>query len=196
MKFDNLKRTWLIICLLISGLAFIPEKSFSQCANVIAQGINIFPDGVCAPVQVQLQVWYRFLPNPAGVVQIRINWGDGSPVQTYATVQAPAGTYTTTQTHNYPAISNCSYEPYAFPVVDGNACGAALQRQRFSSWARDNENSGVLGIDPVLHEVCYGHPVDPVVFDDVSAFNCRIEVEPDKPNQQDRWVQFIYGTNY
>ena len=124
MKSDNLKRTWLIICLLIAGLSFIPQRSFSQCANVIAQGINIFPDGVCAPVQVQLQVWYRFLPIPAGVVQIRINWGDGTPAQTYATVQAPAGTYSTTQTHNYPALSNCSYEPFAFPVVDGLACGA------------------------------------------------------------------------
>ncbi|MGF1587444.1 MAG: hypothetical protein ACFCUM_19160 [Bacteroidales bacterium] len=46
-----------------------------------------------------------------------------------------------------------------------------------------------------LTEFCVGEDIVDFVFEDNTLFDCRVEVESTRPNQQIRHVQFIYGTN-
>jgi hypothetical protein len=93
-----------------------------------------------------------------------------------------------------PSEDNCSYIAEAFIVYDGIACSGTRQTQKFASWSTDNRNSGRLLADPELFRVCEGTPWS-LNFRDNSTFNCNVDIEPDKPNQLSRWVQFIYGPN-
>jgi gliding motility-associated-like protein len=134
-------------------------------------------------------------PVNASKVQILFRWNDGTGAETTVVPTSQGDTvFTATELHVYPPAGECSYTAEAFVVCDGVICtSSSHQEQSFSSWARDNENGGVIQTDPVEALFCEGEDVY-VKFRDNSNFNCNIRVEPDKPNRLTRWVQFIYGT--
>jgi hypothetical protein len=42
---------------------------------------------------------------------------------------------------------------------------------------------------------CVGEDIVDFVFEDQTLFDCRMAVESNLPNQRQRWMQFVYGTN-
>jgi gliding motility-associated-like protein len=144
-----------------------------------------------------MEVVYKFMTpvNPAKV-QILYRWNDGTGAETVVSPVSNGDTvFRAVESHVYPPSGNCSYTAEAFIIANGVICSSSSnQLQSFSSWARDNENQGVLQTDPAEALFCEGENVY-VRFRDNSTFNCNIAMEPDKPNRLTRWVQFIYGTH-
>jgi gliding motility-associated-like protein len=144
-----------------------------------------------------MEVVYKFMvPVDPAKVQILYRWNDGTGAETIVNPASVGDTvFTAIETHVYPPAGNCSYTAEAYIIANGTICtSSSRQEQSFSSWARDNENGGVLQTEPPEALFCEGDSVF-VQFRDNSTFNCNIIMEPDKPNRLTRWVQFIYGTN-
>jgi len=186
-----------ITALTLIALMHLPRFSYAQCSRIGDNGSDQITTGACAPVGLQMPISYEFdfpVSDPSKV-KILYNWGDGSP----DTIVSPSwnGTNTLFQdtiSHQYPLTGDeCSYTAYAYVVYDGEHCTSSAQLQSFRSWNVDNENGGEITTDPVVSQYCEGDPIFDI-FDDASTFNCNINIEHDKPNQEPRWVQFIYGT--
>lgn len=188
------------------GLVFLliqifAKTLFSQidpvCSLITDNYSGQITSGRCAPVTLTMSVVYKFMApvNPAKVL-ILYRWNDGTGAETTVVPTSQGDTiFTATELHVYPPAGECSYTAEAYVVCDGVICSSSSrQEQSFSSWARDNENGGVIQTDPREALFCEGEDVY-VRFRDNSNFNCNIRVEPDKPNRLTRWVQFIYGTN-
>jgi len=189
-----MKHTLQITLWLFFGL---PAIVFPQCALITDNFSGQQPNSVCAPVSMKMDVQYKFfVPIDPAKVEILYVWNDG----TGATTQVPAISqgdtiFNQTQTHVYPPAGQCSYTAEAYVIYDGEQCvSSSRQEQTFSAWARDNENGAVLTTQPVVEYFCEGEDIVNVTFDDNTTFNCNINIEPDKPNRLNRWVQFIYGT--
>jgi gliding motility-associated-like protein len=151
----------------------------------------------CAPVTLTMEVVYKFIvPVNSSKLQILYRWNDGTGAETQvAPISFGDTVFRAVESHVYPPAGKCSYTAEAFVICDGVICtSSSRQIQEFSSWAKDNENGGVIKTDPSEALFCEGSDVY-VKFRDNSNFNCNINVEPDKPNRLTRWVQFIYGTN-
>ncbi|HEX2934098.1 MAG TPA: PKD domain-containing protein [Bacteroidales bacterium] len=189
------------------GLAFllllwsVEETVYSQidpsCSLITDNYSGQITNSRCAPVTLSMEVVYKFMaPVDPSKVQILYRWNDGTGAETIVTPTSLGDTvFTTIQSHTYPPAGNCSYTAEAYIIANGVICSSSSrQEQSFSSWARDNENGGVLSTQPPEALFCEGEDVY-VQFRDNSTFNCNILMEPDKPNRLTRWVQFIYGTN-
>jgi gliding motility-associated-like protein len=189
--------TKLLTVTTLSASLFSPRAS-GQCALITDNYSGQVAGSVCAPVNLNMDVRYKFiLPVDPSKVQILYVWNDG----TGATTTVPAIThgdtvFTATASHIYPPADQCSYTAEAYVIYDGQQCvSSSRQEQTFSAWARDNQNGAVVITDPVIAQFCEGEDIIDVRFRDNSTFNCNINVEPDKPNRITRWVQFIYGTH-
>ncbi|MDQ3394563.1 MAG: T9SS type A sorting domain-containing protein [Bacteroidota bacterium] len=174
-------------------------KDFIQvCSMVGNTGSDQITDKTCSPVSLKMPVIFAFLTDvDPSKVKIRFEWGYNNQTTTYAaTYNASLNRYEATGSHIYSSslLGNCSYTAAAYLVYDGVACTATQQRQTFVFWSTDNENSGIVLINPLPYRVCQGISFK-VNFQDQSQFNCRLQVEPDRPNQVSRWTQFIYGPN-
>jgi gliding motility-associated-like protein len=168
-----------------------------QCALISDNYSGQVPNSVCAPVNLNMDVRYKFiLPVDPSKVQILYVWNDGTGATSLVPAISQGDTiFTATSSHIYPPADQCSYTAEAFVVYDGTQCvSSSRQEQTFSAWAKDNENGAVVITDPVVAQFCEGEDIVNVTFADNSTFNCNINIEPDKPNRITRWVQFIYGT--
>jgi gliding motility-associated-like protein len=182
--------------ILLVGLS-VTTSIYGQCSRIGDNGSDQITSGFCAPVTLQMPVSYAFdVSVDPSKIQILYNWGDGSP-DTLVTPGAFNGNklFMDTITHVYPQTGpDCSYTATAYVVYDGDHCTSSSQTQSFRSWNIDNQNGAYLATDPAIARFCEGETVYQI-FADASFFNCNILVEHDKPNQEARWVQFVYGTN-
>ncbi len=169
-----------------------------QCSLITKNGSSQDPSSVCTPVNFTMNAWYKFLiPVDTSLVEILFEWNDG-----FGSTTTVSGHWGGTQdsvyaeaSHVYPPTNVCSRTARAYLIYDGEICSSSgMQEQSFSTWGTDEENSGVLYIEPPVAYFCEGDPINNVVFDDNSTFNCNITIEPDKPNRYYRWVQFVYNT--
>jgi gliding motility-associated-like protein len=172
-------------------------RATGQCALITDNFSGQVAGSVCAPVNLNMDVRYKFiLPVDPSHVQILYVWNDGTGATTLIPAISQGDTiFTAAATHIYPPADQCSYTAEAYVVFDGQQCvSSSRQEQTFSAWARDNQNGAILITDPVVAQFCEGEDIVDVRFTDNSTFNCNVNIEPDKPNRITRWVQFIYGT--
>lgn len=179
-------------------VSLLSPRAAGQCALITDNYSGQVAGSVCAPVNLNMDVRYKFmLPVDPSRVQILYIWNDGTGATTLIPAASQGDTvFTATASHLYPpANDHCSYTAEAYVVYDGQQCvSSSRQEQTFSAWARDNQNGAVIITDPVIAQFCEGEDIIDVQFRDNSTFNCNLTIEPDKPNRITRWVQFIYGT--
>lgn len=191
------KRWFLGLLFIYSSHGIVLSQIDPSCSLITDNYSGQITNSRCAPVTLTMEVVYKFMVpvNPAKV-QILYRWNDGTGAETVVTPTSQGDTiFTTIQSHVYLPSGQCSYTAEAFIIADGVICtSSSHQEQSFSSWAKDNENGGVLVTEPPEARFCEGEDIY-VEFRDNSSFNCNINIEPDKPNRLTRWVQFIYGTN-
>ena len=170
----------------------------AQCSLITKNGSFQDPKTVCAPVDFTMNVWFKFLiPVDTSRVKILFVWNDGTGATTTknGTWNAGLDSVWAEASHLYPPTNECSRTADAYVVFDGSRCtSSGHQEQTFSTWGTDEQNGGVLRINPPVAYFCEGENIVNVTFADASTFNCNINIEPDNPNRYFRWVQFIYNT--
>ncbi|MDZ7648920.1 MAG: hypothetical protein U5K54_18100 [Cytophagales bacterium] len=174
------KRFLFVVAILI--LSLISVRSYSQCGGIMEPGFAFLTSSRgCAPFTVNIQTLY--LSSVPGT-QYYINWGDGTPEETYTQVAAGG----VNLVHTYPNTSvNCGYDG----VIDAsNACnprGSVVPiNTQVIVWTND-----VISINPAVFRVCQGYATD-VLFTDDSDWNCFPRAT--RENNEPRWIQWIYGT--
>ena len=201
MRITSLYTTFWI--LLLAGL--LPWNALGQCNQLRPQrDIQFNTDQDCAPSTVTnftIKYFFNSAQVP-GDITIHFEWNDplGSATDIVGGALVTNPPFFTefqgTGTFMYPANNDCSFLPTASVIIAGTPCPTSDEEQTVFSWARDNEFGGVLSITPGTFDVCFDNPVTSAIFQDNSTFNCNLAQEPDNPNQQTRYVQFVYGTNH
>lgn len=170
---------WLLAVVLLGGSFF---QAWAQCGGVLEPGFAFLTSSRgCAPFTVNIQTIY--LASVPGT-QYFVQWGDGTPEETY--VQAGPGGVT--MTHTYPLASvNCGYDV----LIDAaNACnprGSVVPiNTQVIVWTRD-----VVSINPGTVRVCAGFAAD-LQLTDNSTWNCFPRAT--RENSEPRWIQWQYGT--
>ncbi len=201
-----------VIALSLVCFFLFNQRASAQCSNLSGSFVNdLRVASLCAPTPVTWNVEFEFLFSVSVAdtdkVYINIRWND--PGNNQVTVQAsPNGNrrrFSVSESFTYPATGgDCSYEPIAFACwdADGNGiisgaevCVGSRIEATLSSWSTDDSNGGTLAINPAQEDICVDDSALNFQFQDATFPNCEVTVEPDVPNQQTRWVQFIYGTN-
>ncbi len=182
------------------------NKGYSQCSALTNNvTIDFQTTGQCAPVEVtSFDITYKFsIPQNINDIEIVIEWDDPGNSTTSFTVANGGLTvsngdrdFQAVGSFPYPTNESCRFEPFAIISVDGTICAGSIQPQTVNSWSADNDFGGIIAINPDEFNVCEGDGFTNIRFADNSTFNCNINVEPDDPNRQPRYVQFIYGTNH
>ena len=154
------------------------------------------------------------LYNPINA-RLRVAWGDpGNSVTNYVFSENFSGgrsfirvnpnqaTQIPATNFNYPNPDGvCAYTATVSPTffVSGLNCpiGALVQQRTFQSYSTDNRNTGLLRLNdnPVNSRlVCLGTNAN-LNFVDATDLNCRagIGLPNPSPNEQRRWVRFVYG---
>lgn len=160
----------------------ITGQVYAQCGGIMEPGFAFLTSSKgCAPFTVNIQTLY--LSSVPGT-QYYVNWGDGTPEETY--VQVAAGGVNIS--HNYPnSPINCGYDV----IIDAsNACnprGSVVPvLTQVVVWTND-----VIAVTPTVYRVCQGFAAD-VLFTDNSTWNCFPRLT--RENNEPRWIQWIYGT--
>ncbi|GAG77680.1 unnamed protein product, partial [marine sediment metagenome] len=165
-----------------------------------AQSIGIIGDpGTCAPVSPTLNVSYTIkkayrnsINFNAGKLFIRVDWNDpANTMINYVTTETSLGScvFYIEENFSYPTGgTECIYTALAYPFYDFPPAlwcsgGGRTQQQTFITYDCDNAGSGQLEMTPNIIEICLYSDIDSL-FDDATLMNCRIEVEPDHPNQK------------
>ncbi len=199
-----LKRLYLLF-LLVVGIS-VGQAVYGQCSLLSGNTTEDFQtSGVCGPTTVTWTITYDFIaPVDPSLTYIRFNWNDPGTNRTTLLATPSAGNtkFTATASFTYPVGGNCIYEPIVVlsydQDMDGNlnnsTCFSSAIQKTVSSWQDDNSNGGILAINPLNQPVCYEDSTVAFQFQDATFPNCDVSVEPDRPNQLTRWVQFIYGT--
>src|SRR5512133_1432349 len=167
-------------------VSLFSPKVESQCALITDNYSGQVTNSVCAPVNLNMDVRYKFmLPVDPSRVQILYVWNDGTGATNLVPAVSQGDTvFTASASHIYPPADQCSYTAEAYVVFDGQQCvSSSRQEQTFSAWARDIENGAVVTTDPIVAQFCEGEDIIDVRFRDNSTFNCNIGIEPDKPNR-------------
>jgi PKD repeat protein len=181
------------ILLYIALLSMIPFMGKAQNCSTFSKANSIVPDKLCSPVQVVWDVTYVGVNNAGTLVEIRYVWDDGSS-ETVPAIESVAGTFTASASHTYVSQDDrCNHHPLATLVVNGELCTSSSQEQIVTIWDTDNENGGHVNADPNVFPVCVGSGAT-MRFDDGTLFNCVPPQENDVPNEDTRWIQWVYGT--
>lgn len=193
----NQRNTTIRVVLFSLLFTLIFNISFGQDCSYLSKANDIIPVGKCAPVDVSWEIIYRGVNDKGtAVVQIQYDWDDGNPVEIVnATLTNPATReWTTTKSHVYPNTgSQCNYHPRATLIVNGILCTSSVQEQIVTVWDTDDRNGGYLAVTPNPKPICVGN--DALFhFTDESQWNCTPPDENDDINNEDRWIQWIYGT--
>lgn len=197
------KRSFLILLLLVSATAGLQ----AQCDRLKSTfSIDFSTDQDCAPVAVtEFGVTYSFSsPQDPATIQIIYEWND--PTNAITIVDAFSGglvvgggntTFSAMANRLYTENNGqCTISPTVSLFINGSQCTSSIQTQNAFFWGDDEESNGVLALNPQQWDVCYNNPVVNAKFFDASEFNCNVIVEPDHPNDRERHVQFVYGTNH
>lgn len=197
-----LNRT-LVIFLVFFLISF---TAASQCNTLRPQiDISFNTDQDCAPVAVtQFQVTFFFnAAQDPNSISILYEWNDPANTTTLVDVSngmmPTAGNTAFTANATFTYFDNsgqCSIVPSVSILIDGVVCPTSTQTQTAFFWGTDEQANGIVTLDPVNWDVCFGNAVVNATFEDASEFNCNINVEPDQPNRLPRHVQFVYGTNH
>ncbi len=198
-------------------LAFGPQAAVNDiivdCSMLTGvQGISVDAlSGPCAPVSVTITLFWEWSRQARNSINFsnsqysRIDWGDpANTVANYTLTETALGNgiFQGTRSFTYPLVgTECVYDITAFPVSAPQgvqplvwcAGGSATMTQSLTNWNTDNLATGILAINPDLYEVCLGQDFT-LTLDDATLFNCRKDIEPNKPNIGPRFVQFVYGT--
>jgi len=171
-------RRFLVLALVL----FAAQEARSQCGGILEPGFAFLTSSRgCAPFTVNLQTIY--LASVPGT-QYFVDWGDGTPEETYTQV-GPTGV---TMSHTYPLASiNCGYDV----VIDAsNGCnprGSVVPiNTQVIVWTND-----VVTINPGTIRVCAGFAAN-LQFTDNSTWNCFPRAT--RENNEPRWIQWQYGT--
>lgn len=181
------------------------------------------PGALCSPRSLDWQVEYTGINYrlPDFPPRIIIDWADGLVETLVPTLVDPTETNMAKQlwrvvrnhVYNYSGGSAPSTTPgerctYTMRTTWGigtsNCFSTGFQSQKFTVW--DRENNVNLGTHDINHDptstgfevgenvnVCQGD-TNPVRLRDATDFNCTPPLENPQPNDQARWVQFVYGT--
>lgn len=181
-------------CCLFLAIFVVPGLKAQYCDNV-QQGNNMVRDKTCAPVKADWDIWYFGFNYTGTDVEIRIDWDDGNtPEIVEATYNAALARWEASVSHTYPTKGDkCNYETRTTLIVDGVECTSSVQTQQVTVWDMDDENGGILSIDPEIFPICLGDD-GTVTFRDASLWNCVPPNEEDRKNTNSRWIQWIYGT--
>jgi gliding motility-associated-like protein len=178
----------------------------AQCNALNTNRSIIFKtDQNCAPVTVtQFELTYNFTTaqDPASI-EIVYEWNDPTNrvdvvnIGNGLTVDGTAKSFTANRSMTYNTNNGqCAIQPTAYVRINGVICPSSTQTQTAYFWENDDTGNGNLALAPPEWDVCYNDAVVNATFRDATEFNCNISVEPDKPNQAERHVQFVYGTNH
>ncbi len=188
------KRLLLNIAVLFFGVII----ASAQDCNITSKANDILPDKLCAPVSLTWEVTYRGVNDAGMTVEIQVDWDDGNPVelQTASNTNVSLQEWKYTFSHVYPIGGNkCNYQPKASLVIGGTVCTSSIQEQNVTVWDTDDNNGGVLEINPPVFPICVGSDGG-TVFTDNSIWNCTPNGgENDNINGKTRWTQWVYGTN-
>jgi len=163
-------------------LSVFSTNSYAQCGGILEPGFAFLSSSRgCAPFTVSIQTLY--LSSVPGT-QYFIDWGDGTPEETYTQV-GPAGV---TISHTYPNTSvNCGYDLLIDASNGCNPRGSVVPiNTQVIVWTND-----VISINPNVFRVCQGYAAD-VLFTDDSDWNCFPRAT--RENNEPRWIQWLYGT--
>ncbi|HNP18578.1 MAG TPA: PKD domain-containing protein [Fulvivirga sp.] len=199
------KKIGLFLIVLISTV-FTSIEVLGQCSLLRSQiDVSFNTDQDCAPVQVTdftITYYFNAAQNPNDI-EIRFEWNDpGNQISTVnignGLVAGPGNTSFTASAPNFTYFINndCSIRPTAYIYINGTLCPTSQEIQLSPFWGTDEDGNGNLFVNPTNYDVCFNNPVVNAVFVDNSEFNCRVQVEPDRPNQLTRNMQFVYGTNH
>src|SRR5512145_573637 len=100
-------------------------QAMGQCALITDNYSGQVAGSVCAPVNLNMDVRYKFiLPVDPSLVQILYVWNDGTGATTLIPALSQGDTiFTATAAHMYPpANDHCSYTAEAYVVYDGQQC--------------------------------------------------------------------------
>jgi PKD repeat protein len=184
------KRTVLLHIILLLSLPFLGR---GQNCTTLSKANNMIPDKLCSPVSVQWDVTYTGVNNAGTIVEILYDWDDGS-TETLVATETVAGTFTANASHTYVSQDDrCNHHPLATLVVNGVVCTSSEQEQIVTIWDTDNANGGEVEAEPNVFPVCVGSGAT-MRFDDGTLFNCVPPQERDVPNEDTRWIQWVYGT--
>lgn len=192
----NQHNTTTRVALFIFLFLLVSNVSFGQDCSYLSKANDIIPLGKCAPVNVSWEIIYRGVNDNGSLVQIRYDWDDGKPAQIVPATLTNVGLreWTATHTHIYPNTGNqCNYHPRATLIVNGVVCTSSVQEQIVTVWDTDDKNGGELRVSPETYPICVGN--DALFhFTDNSQWNCTPPDERDVVNDENRWIQWIYGT--
>lgn len=197
------KRSLLILVLIVFAAAGVS----AQCDRLRSTfSIDFSTDQDCAPVEVtQFEITYSFSsPQDPATIQIVYEWND--PTDDVTVVDILSGglvvgggntTFTATANRLYTENSGqCTIQPTVSLFINGVQCTSSIQTQTAFFWGDDEESNAIMALNPLEWKVCFDNPVIDARFSDASEFNCNVNVEPDHPNDRERHVQFVYGTNH
>ena len=180
---------------------------YAQCSSLRPQiNFSFNTDQDCAPVTVtDFTVTYFFnTPQNPNDIEIRFEWND--PGNNFDVVNIGSGLITNIDNDEFTASAptftyfdndgQCTIIPTAYIYINGAVCPTSQEVQTAFFWGTDEQANAELFVNPTNYEVCFNNPVVNAVFTDNSEFNCNRNVEPDRPNEQPRHVQFVYGTGH
>lgn len=180
----------LIVCLLT---ILIPVRVTSQSCTILNKGNNMVRDRLCSPIDVSWEVFYIGVNNGGTLVEIHYDWDDGSS-ETVTATEDSVGTFVAVANHTYISQDDrCNYHPVATLVVNGVMCQSSSQEQIVTIWDDDDHNGGRVNAAPNVYPVCVGNGAT-MQFADDTRFNCVPPQERDDPNEETRWIQWVYGT--
>lgn len=196
------KRLFLVLIFSILG----GPAAWAQCQALSTNFSLIFKtDRECAPVEVtEFSVTYNFnTPQVPGDIQIVYQWND--PLNSVTSVELGTGLIVSPDNRSFTANATkvytdhnglCTIQPTAMLFINGVACPSSMQAQIAPFWGTDRQANGDVAIQPEEWDVCHGNAVVDAQFSDASEFNCNRQAFPDAPNEAERHVQFVYGTNH
>lgn len=196
------KKSLLIVFLIVAATASLR----AQCDRLRSTfSIDFSTDQDCAPVEVtEFEITYSFSsPQDPSTIEIVYEWND--PTNAVTIVDLASGLTVGGGNTTFTAMANrlytenngqCTIRPTVSLFINGIQCTSSIQTQSAFFWGHDEESNGVMQMNPQQWEVCFDNAVVNARFVDASEFNCNINVEPDHPNDRERHVQFVYGTNH
>ncbi len=197
-----MNRWYLMLLFFVSAAG----HSLAQCNQLRPQrDVSFNTDQDCAPVTVtQFTITYYFnIPQDPARIRIRYVWND--PLGTVSEVHsgngltAGAGNTSFTATAGLTYNDNngqCNILPTAYILFDNQPCTSSEEQRSAYFWGTDEQANGILAMAPQTWDVCHDNPIAGARFRDASDFNCNRTIEPDNPNNAQRHVQFVYGTNH
>lgn len=135
----------------------------------------------CAPFSVKLKT--KYLASTPGTVYY-VDWGDGSAEETYVQTTSDGVVIQ----HTYPESPvECGYDMIIDASNECNPRGSVTPIEtQIIVWTND-----VISINPKVFRVCQGFAAN-LQFTDNSDWNCF--PRDSRENNENRWIQWIYGT--